>query len=253
MACGFGVALVCTPAGVSGAFLLLPIQVLLLGAPSPAVSATNLLYDVVASPAGAVAFLRRGGVDGLLLRGLLLGVLPGMVLGVGLRSTWRADAGQFAWPAALVLGGLGSRLVREGLRPARSTTVRDELPAAGRLAVVGAYAGLVGGIYGIGGAGIAVPWLVGVERLPVVRVAGAALLVTFASSCVGLATFVGGAALDVDQATAPDWGHGAALGAGGLLGPAAGASLQHRVPVALLRLVIGVAAIAAGLRMITTS
>jgi uncharacterized membrane protein YfcA len=84
-------------------------------------------------------------------------------------------------------------------------------------------------------------------------VAGAALLVTFASSCVGLATFVGGAALDVDQATAPDWGHGAALGAGGLLGPAAGASLQHRVPVALLRLVIGVAAIAAGLRMITTS
>jgi uncharacterized membrane protein YfcA len=115
--------------------------VLLLGAPSPAVSATNLLYDVVASSAGAAAFLRRGGVDDLLLRGLLLGVLPGMVLGVGLRSTWLADAGQFAWPAALVLGGLGSRLVREGLRPARSTTVRDELPAAGRLAVVGAYAG----------------------------------------------------------------------------------------------------------------
>jgi len=253
VACGFGVALVCTPAGVSGAFLLLPIQVLLLGAPSPAVSATNLLYNVVASPSGAVAFLRRGGVDGALLRGLLLGVLPGMVLGVGLRSTWLADASQFAWPAALVLGGLGTRLVRDGLRPASPSDVRTHLPAARRLALVGAAAGLVGGVYGIGGAAIAVPWLVGVERLPVSRVAGAALVVTFVSSCVGLATFLGGAALDLDQATAPQWAHGIALGAGGLVGAALGANLQHRVPVPLLRLVIGIAALAAGLRMIWAS
>jgi uncharacterized membrane protein YfcA len=252
MACGFGVALVCTPAGVSGAFLLLPIQVLLLGAPSPAVSATNLLYNVVASPAGAVTYWRRGSVDRLLRRGLLRGVLPGMVLGVGLRSTWLADADQFAWPAALVLGGLGARLVRDGLRPAPPTTVRTESPSAGRLALVGAAAGLVGGVYGIGGAAIAVPWLVGVERLPVPRVAGAALVVTFVSSCVGLATFVGGAALDLDAATAPRWDHGIALGAGGLVGAVVGANLQHRVPLGLLRLVIGLTALTAALRMITT-
>jgi uncharacterized membrane protein YfcA len=252
MACGFGVALVCTPAGVSGAFLLLPIQVLLLGAPSPAVSATNLLYNVVASPAGAATYRRRGRVDSLLLGGLLRGVLPGMVLGVVLRSTWLADADQFAWPAALVLGGLGIRLVRDGLRPAQPTEVRTEPPSAGRLAMVGAAAGLVGGVYGIGGAAIAVPWLVGVERLPVHRVAGAALAVTFVSSCVGLAVFVGGAALDLDEATAPRWGHGIALGAGGLLGAIAGANLQHRLPLALLRLVIGLTALTAALRMITT-
>src|SRR3712207_7828886 len=42
---GFVVATVCTPAGVSGAFLLLPVQVQLLSVPSPAVSATNLLYN----------------------------------------------------------------------------------------------------------------------------------------------------------------------------------------------------------------
>jgi uncharacterized protein len=174
-----------------------------------------------------------------------------MVLGVGLRSTWLADADQFAWPAALVLGGLGTRLVRDGLRPARLDATRTELPAVGRLAMVGAGAGLVGGVYGIGGAAIAVPWLVGVERLPVPRVAGAALVVTFVSSCVGLGTFLAGAALDVDQATAPDWTHGLALGVGGLVGAAVGANLQHRVPVPLLRLVIGLAALAAGLRMIS--
>jgi uncharacterized protein len=253
VACGFAVALVCTPAGVSGAFLLLPIQVLFLGAPSPTVSATNLLYNVVAAPAGATAYLRRGGVDGALLRGLLAGALPGMVLGVGLRSTWLADADQFAWPAALVLGGLGARLVRDGFGRARPVAVRHELPGRARLAAIGATAGFVGGIYGIGGAAVAVPWLVGVERLPVPRVAGAALVVTFASSCIGLATFLTGAALDLDQATPPDWGHGFALGAGGLVGSAAGASVQHRVPVALLRLVIGLAALAAGLRMIAST
>jgi uncharacterized membrane protein YfcA len=255
VACGFGVALVCTPAGVSGAFLLLPIQVLLLGAPSPAVSATNLLYNVVASPAGAATYLRRGRVDGLLLRGLLRGVLPGMVLGVGLRSTWLADADQFAWPAALVLGGLGTRLVGDGLRaaPPATAAVLTALPAAGRLALVGAAAGLVGGVYGIGGTAIAVPWLVGVERLPVHRVAGAALVVTLVSSCIGLATFVAGAALDLDEAMAPDWGHGIALGAGGLVGAVAGANLQRRVPVALLRLVIGGTALVAAVRLITAS
>lgn len=248
--CGFGVALLCTPAGVSGAFLLLPIQVLLLGAPSPAVSATNLLYNVVASPAGAAAYLRRGGVDGPLLRRVLPGVLPGMVLGVGLRSTWLADADQFAWPAAVVLGGLGARLIGDGFRRDRPVPAdATGLPSAHRLAAVGLAAGLVGGVYGIGGAAIAVPWLVGVERLPVHRVAGAALVLTLVSSCVGLAAFVAGAALDVDAAVPPMWGHGIALGAGGLLGAVAGANLQHRVPVALLRLVIGIAAIAAGLRM----
>lgn len=251
VACGFGVALVCTPAGVSGAFLLLPIQVLLLGAPSPAVSATNLLFNVVASPAGAATYRRRGGVDTAMLRALLCGVVPGMVLGVGLRSTWLADADAFAWPAALVLGVLGARLVRDGLRPMRSTAVRTDLPPHVRLVAIGAAAGLVGGVYGIGGAAIAVPWLVGLERLPVSRVAGTALVVTFVSSCVGLATFVGGAAIGLDRATPPHWDEGIALGLGGLAGAVIGANIQHRVPVALLRLLIGLAALAAGLRMTT--
>jgi uncharacterized membrane protein YfcA len=244
------VALLCTPAGVSGAFLLLPIQVLLLGAPSPAVSATNLLYNVVSAPAGAAAYRRRGGVDTALLRGLLRGVLPGMVLGVGLRSTWLADAEQFALPAAVVLGTLGGRLVWEALHRAPPRTDRVEPPAAGRLLLIGAAAGLVGGVYGIGGAAVAVPWLVGIERLAVRRVAGAALVLTLVSSCVGLTAFVGGGALGLGHAAGPHWEHGLALGSGGLLGAVVGVRLQHRIPVPLLRLVIGLAALTAGARML---
>jgi hypothetical protein len=44
----FTVATVASPAGVSGAVLLLPFQVGVLGTPSPSVTPTNLLYNVVA-------------------------------------------------------------------------------------------------------------------------------------------------------------------------------------------------------------
>jgi uncharacterized membrane protein YfcA len=51
-AVGFLIALATTPAGVSGAALLLPVQVSILGVPSPAVTPTNLLFNVVAVPGG---------------------------------------------------------------------------------------------------------------------------------------------------------------------------------------------------------
>jgi hypothetical protein len=48
---------VATPAGISGA-VLLPFQVSVLGTPSPAVTPTNLLYNVVSTP-GALYRYRR--------------------------------------------------------------------------------------------------------------------------------------------------------------------------------------------------
>ena len=41
-------------AGISGAFLLLPLQMSVLGFTSPAVSATNLVFNLVATPAGCI-------------------------------------------------------------------------------------------------------------------------------------------------------------------------------------------------------
>src|SRR6185437_15815441 len=44
------IAVVTTPAGISGAVLLLPFQISVLATPSPAVTPTNLLYNVIATP-----------------------------------------------------------------------------------------------------------------------------------------------------------------------------------------------------------
>ena len=50
LAAAYAIAVIATPAGISGAVLLLPFQVSVLGTPSPAVTPTNLLYNVVATP-----------------------------------------------------------------------------------------------------------------------------------------------------------------------------------------------------------
>jgi hypothetical protein len=54
----YGIAVLATPAGISGAVLLLPFQVSVLGTPSPAVTPTNLLYNVVATPGALYRYWR---------------------------------------------------------------------------------------------------------------------------------------------------------------------------------------------------
>ena len=54
--CAFLLTLLTTPAGVSGAVLLLPIQLSILHAPSPALTPTNLLFNVAAVPGSLLRF-----------------------------------------------------------------------------------------------------------------------------------------------------------------------------------------------------
>lgn len=57
MIVGALISVVTAPVGVSGAVFLLPVQLSLFGVPSPAVTPTNLLYNVVAArgPCGVTA------------------------------------------------------------------------------------------------------------------------------------------------------------------------------------------------------
>ena len=60
------IATVTTPAGISGAVLLLPFQVSVLGTPSPAVTPTNLLYNIIATPGALYRYWRQGQTGGRL-------------------------------------------------------------------------------------------------------------------------------------------------------------------------------------------
>jgi uncharacterized membrane protein YfcA len=80
-ACGFLIALVTTPAGVSGAVLLLPVQLSVLGVASPAVTPTNLLFNVVSVPGGLLRFWHERRLSSPLSALLIAGTLPGVIAG----------------------------------------------------------------------------------------------------------------------------------------------------------------------------
>src|SRR4051794_29011851 len=84
-AMAFAVAVVTTPAGVSGAVFLLPVQVSVLHVPHPAPTPTNLLYNVLATPGALFRFGRERRLRSPLTRTLVAATVPGVVAGAVLR------------------------------------------------------------------------------------------------------------------------------------------------------------------------
>src|SRR6187401_3463424 len=82
---GVLIATITAPVGVSGAVFLLPVQLSWLHVPNPAVTSTNLLYNVIAGPGALLRYRRANLLDGTLTRQLLVGTLPGVVIGAVLR------------------------------------------------------------------------------------------------------------------------------------------------------------------------
>jgi uncharacterized membrane protein YfcA len=241
----FVVATATVPAGVSGAVLLLPFQVSILGTPSPAVTPTNLLYNVVATPGALRRYWRQGQRGGHLARPLLVGTLPGVVVGSIVRVELLPGPRPFDVVVSLVLIPIGGWLL-VGRRPT-SVGHRFHIPDS-TLVVMAAAVGCVGGIYGIGGGSILAPILIGSGRSPS-DVAPATLASTFLASIAGVVTFAV-LATQTHGSISPDWPVGIALGVGGLGGGYLGARLQPRLPELAVRRLLGVVILAIGTRYI---
>ena len=258
--------------GVSGAFLLLPFQMSVLGFTSPSVSATNQLFNVVAIPSGVWRFVREGRMVWPLTWVVIGGTLPGVLVGAVVRIVWLPDPTWFKGFAGCVLLYIGARLVRDLVRgdSGRASRAEQRFHAhsgghglAVRNATVGlrtiafefhgerftastpivlalsAIVGVVGGIYGIGGGAIVAPFFVSSLGLPVYAVAGAALMGTFVTSVAGVAFYQLLAFVWPDRAIAPDWMLGVLFGIGGAAGMYVGARLQRFVPARLIKWMLG--------------
>ena len=109
----FGISLFTSMGGVSGAFLLLPFQVSVLGFTSPSVSPTNLVYNIVAIPSGVYRYIREGRMAWPLAWIIIAGTLPGVFLGAIIRIRTLPDPARFKLFVGLVLLYIGVRLVYE--------------------------------------------------------------------------------------------------------------------------------------------
>ncbi len=100
--------------GISGAFLLLPFQMSVLGYVNPSVSATNHVFNIVAIPSGVYRYIKEGRMVWPLTWVVIVGTLPGVFIGSLLRVTYLPDPRSFKFFVGLVLLYIGGRMI-EGL------------------------------------------------------------------------------------------------------------------------------------------
>ncbi len=244
---GFAVAAGCTPVGISGAFLLVPFQVSVLGLNSVSVSSTGLVFNILSAPAGIVRYWRDGRIDARLARLVLTGSVPAIVLGAWLRVHLLSDPRSFKAIAGIVLVALAIRVIVGGRATARNPgpAVKSTASVSSvRIAALAALVGFAGGMYGIGGGSLLAPLLVA-SGIAVTEVAGAALVATFGSSLAGLLAYL---VFGSGSANAtPFWTLGLCFGLGGLAGSYVGARAQRWLPEAFLTWLIAALAGLTGL------
>ena len=268
----FAVSFLTSMGGVSGAFLLLPFQMSVLGYTSPSVSATNQLYNIVAIPSGVYRYWREGRMIWPLVWAVVAGTLPGVLIGAIIRVTGLRDPRHFKLFAAAVLLYIGIKMVRDMLKQQAAAAATGKATPSGPLAasygnpaatvritestlrrigftfqgenysvpVSGIFllcfiVGIVGGVYGIGGGAIVAPFLVTFFGLPVYTVAGAALMGTFVTSVAGVTFYSALAPFYPHLSVAPDWMLGVLFGLGGMAGMYLGARCQKFVPAKAIK------------------
>lgn len=258
----FSVSFVTSMGGVSGAFLLLPFQLSVLGYTAPSVSATNHVFNVVAIPSGVYRYIKEGRMLWPLTWAVIIGTLPGVFIGAWMRIVYLPDPKAFKMFVGLVLLYIGWRILKDILsrgdnRSApsekRVSSTRLTVKASSQRRVSFDYGretyvfspivvyticfivGIVGGVYGIGGGAIIAPFFVAIVGLPVHAVAGAALMGTFVTSVAGVAFFHLLAWFYPDHSVVPDWMLGVLFGAGGMLGMYLGARTQKFVPAKTIK------------------
>lgn len=265
----FAISFFTSMGGISGAFLLLPFQMSVLGFTHPSVSSTNQLYNIVAIPSGVYRYWKEGRMIWPLTWVVIIGTLPGVLIGALVRVSGLRDPRNFKLFAATVILYIAGKMALDLLKQQRvakrgasgSASKTSQAPAACvvpslatvavtsrswkriclrfqessyNFSVPGVFllcfvVGIIGGIYGIGGGAIIAPFLMTFFGLPVHIVAGAALMGTFVTSVAGVSFYTAIAPLYPQLSVAPDWSLGILFGLGGMVGMYFGARCQKYV------------------------
>ena len=281
----FTVSFFASMGGISGAFLLLPFQMSVLGYTHPSVSATNQVFNIVAIPSGVYRYIKEKRMVWPLTIAVAVGTLPGVFIGAFIRVSWLPDPKLFKLFVACVLLYIGSRLVRDLLKkkpaqPQKASEPRGIVNTAPRpdffveveefstrriaytfqgtryeCPTMGIFAlsfivGIIGGTYGIGGGAIIAPFFVAWFGLPVHTISGATLMGTFLTSVAGVTFYMLIAPFYPDQSVAPDWLLGLMFGVGGVAGMYLGARCQKFVPAIAIKWMLGLVIVGTALKYV---
>lgn len=210
--------------GVGGGIVMTPGIQVLLGAPPIVALATPLPVIFPTALTGALAYRRRGEIDVRAATWLIGPGVVGAVIGAWL--TGSIDTRLLLIVTAVLLGWQAIAILRRGERRTA------ERPAtAPILGGIGALAGLVSGLLGIGGGLVIVPLLAGWLGMPLKRALGTSLLAIVALVVPGTIVHAALGHLDL--------GIGLALVVGAVPGARLGAALALGARERTLRVVVG--------------
>lgn len=248
----FIISFFCASGGISGAFLLLPFQVSILKFTTPAVSATNHLYNVFAIPFGVYRYWKEKRFFYPITLLITLGTFPGVILGYFLRISYFQQLVKFKLLVGLVLLVISLRLIQDIFFPKKDVVFSSEPPKiltfnwkvlefvysgynfkvnSFLISVISLVIGVIGGIYGIGGGALMAPILLAFFNLPPYVFAGATLFGTCLTSILGVLIFTLGG-------NGPDWLLGFLFGIGGAIGLYLGAKVQKYMPQKLIKIIL---------------
>ena len=250
-------------AGISGAFLLLPFQISILGFTTTSVTSTNFLFNVTGTPGGVYRYIKECRFAWPLALIIVTGIIPGVLIGYHIRMRLLPDPKAFEFFVGIVLLLVAIKLIREAWNKGtdgqqNSCSLEDQLDnvslslkktgfnfgnityslSTSGILGLSFIVGVVGGVYGIGRGSIIAPFLITFFNLPVYTIAGAVLLGTFTSSVAGVAFY---SLIPINGTVAPpDWILGILFGTGGLFGMYFGAKTQKFISEKWIKIVLGI-------------
>jgi hypothetical protein len=167
--------------GAGGGIILVPLLVTFAGLDQRTAAATSLLAILPSSIAGAITYFANGEVD-LLAAGIIaVGAVGGSLIGSALLKRLPLPALTWGFVALLVL--VAARLLF--VEPVRGEPLELSPGVIAAYLAIGVVMGVTSGLFGIGGAVIAVPALVAVLGVSDLIAKGTTLAVIVATSVTG--------------------------------------------------------------------
>ena len=250
---GFGVGLLVGLTGTGGGSVMTPLLVLVFGIDPATAIGTDIAYAAITKSVGGVKQYRANRVDRPLSKAMLLGSVPGALIGVFLLTKLESALGSdfdtviFSLLAGALLLSGAALLARIFLVSDQEAKEREsvDLHRGERIiaGTLGAFVGLVLGLTSAGSGALIAVGLITIFRLVPQRVVGTDL---FHASIVlivaGLAHVVAG---DID------YGLAANLLVGSIPGIWLSSKIALRAPTGALRIALAVILVGAGLGMLT--
>jgi uncharacterized protein len=119
---GMAISFFTSMAGISGAFLILPFQMSVLGFTTPAVTPTNLVFNVIGIPSAVYKYFKEGRMNWPLAWNIIIGTIPGLVLGLFIRVWYLPDPKPFKLFVGCVLLYIGGRMLYQIMKDRGKTT-----------------------------------------------------------------------------------------------------------------------------------